>query len=123
MNRIVCLLLALVPATSFADKTFTKGTTWDCKKDPVVAINHGGGSYTLKGECTTVAINGGGVTLKAEAIDELDVNGGGCKVTVGTVATININGASNKVTWKTAKSGDKPEVNVNGAENKVDQAK
>jgi DUF3060 family protein len=123
MKRLAALLLAFTPAVVHADKSFTKGTTWDCAKDPVVAINHGGGSYTFKGTCKEVNVNGGGVTIKVEAVDTLNVNGGGCKVTIGTADTINVNGASNKITWKKAKSGDKPTVNVSGAENTIDQAK
>ena len=123
MKKLACLLCLLTPALASADKSFTKGATWDCAKDPVVAINHGGGSYTFKGTCTSVNINGGGVTINAEAADTINVNGGSCKVTVGTVGTINVNGASNTITWKKAKSGDTPEVNVHGASNKVDQAK
>ena len=123
MKTLCALLLVCAPAIATADKSFTKGATWDCAKDPVVAINAAGGTYTLKGACKTVAINGGGVTIKADAVDELDVNGGSCKVTLGTADTINVNGASNKITWKKAKSGDKPNVNVNGASNSIDQAK
>ncbi len=123
MKKIICALCLLTPALASADKSFTKGATWDCAKDPVVAINQGGGSYTFKGQCKQININGGGVTIKADTVDELNVNGGSCKVTLGTVDTINVNGATNKITWKKAKSGDKPTVNVNGADNKIDQAK
>ncbi|MBV8761114.1 MAG: DUF3060 domain-containing protein [Deltaproteobacteria bacterium] len=122
MKRILFAVL-VVSGVASADKSFIKGTTWDCKKDPIVAINKGDGTYTFKGACKTIAINGGDVTLKAESVDEIEINGGGCKVTLGTVGTINVNGAENKVTWKKAKSGDKPAVNVNGADNSVDQAK
>lgn len=123
MKKLACLLLALTPALASADKSLTKGTTWDCKKDPVVAINHGGGTYKFTGECKTIAINGGGVTLSADDVDELSINGGGCTVTVGAADRIAINGATNKVTWKKGKSGDKPNITINGADNKIDQAK
>ncbi len=123
MTKLACLLLVLAPAVASADKTFTAGATWDCKKDPVVSINHGGGSYTFKGACKTINVNGGGVTLKADDVETLNINGASGKATLGEVGTININGASNKITWKKAKGGDKPQVNTQGADNKVDQAK
>lgn len=123
MNKLACLLIALTPALATADKSFTKSATWDCAKDPTVAINHGGGTYTFKGACKQINVNGGGVKLTVESVDTLNVNGGGCTATVGTLDVANINGAGNKLTWKKAKSGDKPTVNIVGADNKVDQAK
>lgn len=123
MMKLACLLLVLTPALASADKALTRSASWDCAKDPVVNINHGGGSYHFKGECKQINVNGGGVTVKADDVDVLNVNGGGSKITVGTVGTININGASNKLTWKKAKTGDAPAVNVQGAGNDVAQAK
>lgn len=123
MMKLACLLLVLTPALATADKTFTHSASWDCTKDPVVRINHGGGSYHVKGACKEIDINGGDVKLAAEDVDVLNINGGSCKVTVGAAGTINVNGASNKVSWKKAKAGDQPQVNIQGADNDVAQAK
>jgi hypothetical protein len=123
MKRILYVILVLVPSVAAADKTFNtgKGVTWDCKKDPVVSINHGGGTYKLKGACTTINVNGGGGKLTIESVDELNLAGAKITVTVGTVATINLLGNKNKVTWKTAKTGDAPAINHIGKDNVVAQ--
>jgi Protein of unknown function (DUF3060) len=112
--------LALAPAIAGADKNFTsgKGTTWDCKKDPTVNINHGKGTYTFKGDCKTINVNGGHNTLAIEHVTDLDINGASNTITVDRVDAININGADNKVTWKKSK-GDKPAISTLGLNNKV----
>jgi hypothetical protein len=124
MRTLLALLITLAPAAALADKDFTdaKGAAWDCKDDPTVNINTGGGTYTFKGACTAINVNGGSVKATIEAVDDLNLNGAKNTITVGTVATISINGASNKVTWTKAKSGDKPQITSNGVGNKVGKA-
>src|SRR5690242_4927876 len=99
MEKLILTLLVVLPALARADKTFTKSAAWDCKKDPVVVINKGDGSYTFKGACKSITVNGAGVTLKIEQVDQLGLNGGGSIAKVGTVAAIDVNGSGNTVRW------------------------
>jgi len=124
MKRIFFLILVLAPSVAAADKSFTmgKGTTWDCKKDPVVSISHGKGVYKFKGACTTINVMGGSNKLTIESVDELNLSGAKNTVTVGTVGTINLVGSKNNVTWKAAKTGDTPAINHVGKDNVVAQA-
>jgi hypothetical protein len=128
MKRAIVLLIAIAPAiapmTAGADKLFNKGkgAAWDCNKDPVVNINHGGGSYTFTGKCRTININGGENKLTVETVDTINVNGGENTVAIGTVDTVNVNGSNNKVTYKTGKSG-KATARSLGANNTIDQVK
>lgn len=124
MKRIFFLILVLVPSAAAADKSFTmgKGTTWDCKKDPVVSISHGKGVYKFKGACTTINVSGGSNKLTIESVDELNLSGAKNTVTVGTVGAINLVGSKNNVTWKAAKTGDAPAINHVGKDNVVTQA-
>ena len=125
MNQGIVLIAAVVclasPVAAHADKVFRsgKGATWDCKQDPTVNINHGNGTYTLKGSCKAVNINGGGNKLTVESSEALNINGATNKVTVNAVDAININGADNTVTYKVAVHGDAPTVNKVGDRNVV----
>jgi hypothetical protein len=125
MKKLAALLVVLAPAFAYADKTFTggKGATWDCKKDPVVHINHGNGKYTFKGTCTTIDFGGGENTITIEAVDTLVVGSASNTITVGTVDTIDVGGSGNKITWKKAKTGDKPTLKGQPEKNTVTQAK
>jgi len=125
MRTLLIAVLVLAPTLALADKDFTggKGTTWDCKKDPTVNINHGKGTYTFKGECKGININGGHNTLTIESVAELNINGASNTVNVASVGTINLVGADNKITWKKAQSGDKPTVSTVGDNNSVKQGK
>jgi hypothetical protein len=128
MKTGIALLIAiapvLAPMTAGADKLFNKGkgTAWDCTKDPVVNINHGGGTYTFTGKCRTINVNGGDNKLTIESVDTINVNGGDNTVAIGTVDTINVNGSNNKLTYRTAKSG-KATTRSPGGDNTVEQVK
>ena len=125
MKTFVTLVIALAPVLAHADKTFTggKGATWDCAKDPAVAINHGKGAYTFKGACKSIRINGGENKLTIEEVDKLDILGGKNTIDVDEVEAINVTGADNTISWKKTKAGDKPSINILGKGNKVDQVK
>jgi len=123
VKRIAILLLVLAPGLAAADKSLDKGTTWDCKKDPVVSIGNGKGKYTFKGACTSISIGGGENTLTIESVDTLEIGGGKNKITVGTVDTIDVGGAGNTISWKKAKSGDKPTMKGQPDKNTITQAK
>ena len=122
MKRIL-LMIALVPSVAAADKELAKGQTWDCKKDPVVHIGNGKGTYTFKGTCTSISVGGGQNKLTIEAVGTLDVGGAKNTIKVGTVDTIDVGGAGNTITWKKAKSGDKPTLKGQPDKNKIDKAK
>ena len=125
MKSLVTLIIVLAPALAHADKTYNggKGATWDCAKDPTVFINHGKGTYTFKGACKSIKINGGENKLTIEEVDKLDVSGAKNTIDIDEVEAINIVGAENTLTWKKTKSGDKPAVKVVGQGNKIDPAK
>ncbi len=126
MNRIAIIVLALLPSVvAHADQNFASGTgsTWDCAKDPNVNINHGAGTYTFKGACKTINLNGGASKLTIESVESLNVNGAANTVAIGEAGDILINGAKNTITWKKAKTGDKPAVTQTGVGNKVSRAK
>jgi hypothetical protein len=112
-----------LPSLTLADKGFTGrggGGTWDCKSDPVVNINHGGGTYTFQGACKSINLNGGKSTLTIESTDQLNVTGASNTITVGEIDQINVVGANNTITWKKAKHGDRPGVATVGANNKIE---
>lgn len=119
------LSLALfgAPSVAHADKNLEKGSSWNCKKDPVVHIGNGDGKYTFTGACKVISVGGGGNTLTIESVDLLDVGGAENTITVGTVGTIDVGGADNKITWKKAKTGDKPTLKGQPDKNTLSQAK
>ncbi len=124
MLKTIALVLLVAPAAARADKAFVTQAkaTWDCKKDPVVTITHGHGTYTFKGDCKSITLTGGENTLTIESSDAVSIQGGHNTIAIGTADTITILGADNTVTYKKAKSGDKPTVSSTGANNKVDAA-
>jgi len=121
MKRILCLLLVVAPAVASADKNFVKGkgATWDCKKDPVVNINHGKGTYTFKGACSTINLNGGSSKLTIESVDALNINGGKNTVTVGTLGAANLMGSKNKLTFFFSNEAATANINTMGSDNVV----
>ena len=125
MNKLVIALILVAPSLAFADKNYEegKGDTWDCKEDPVVNINHGGGTYKFTGDCSTININGGANKISIASVDSLNIFAGNNTITVGSVGTINITGAGNRVTWKHAKEGDAPDITDTGEGNHVGQKK
>lgn len=117
---VALMIVALSPTAAFADKNIIGGSaTWDCAKDATVNIVHGKGTYTFKGTCKEVNVQGGGNKITAEGIDQLNIQGADNTVTVGTIDQINIVGSNNRVTWSKAKSGDKPAQSVVGTDNKL----
>jgi hypothetical protein len=133
MKTLTILLLVLTPAivltgastAARADKSFTggKGGTWDCAKDPTVVINTGNGTYTFKGACKSISVNGGSNKLTIAGVDELNLTGAKNKIDVDEVGAINIIGTDNAIRWKKTKSGDKPDTSVVGNGNTIDKAK
>ncbi|MCX5742950.1 MAG: DUF3060 domain-containing protein [Proteobacteria bacterium] len=102
MRTLLGLMLVLAPTLASADQTFNdgRGGTVDCKKDPAVTINTNSGSYTLKGACTAVSVNGNANKLSIESVAALDVNGNENVIDVASADAITTNGNSNKVTFK-----------------------
>jgi hypothetical protein len=120
----IAIAWAIAPMTARADKRFTKGkgTTWDCRKEPRVDIDHGLGTYKFTGKCATINVNGGENNLTIESVDTLNVHGSKNTVAIGTVDTVSVTGGDNKVTYQTAKSGNVT-ANMIGAENTIEQVK
>jgi hypothetical protein len=124
MKRILFLILVFVPAVAGADKVWNsgKGTTWDCKKDATVVVNASKGTWTFKGACKSITLNGSTHKVKIESAESLAVNGAKNTVTIGTVGTLAVTGAKNKVTWTKSASGDAPAISNTGADNQIAQA-
>ena len=140
MKALVGLLVVVVPVVAHADKSLTKGATWNCKKDPIVSIPNGSGKFTFKGKCAAINVGGGKNTLTIESVDTLNVGGGMNKVkvttadtllvgggdntiAVDTVGTIDVGGAGNKITWKKAATGDAPALKGQPDKNTITQKK
>jgi hypothetical protein len=125
MKRILFLMLVFVPAVAGADKVWNsgKGTTWDCKKDPTVVVNASKGTWTFKGACKSITLNGSMHKVKIASAETLSVNGARNTVTIGTVGALSVTGAQNKVTWTKAASGDAPTISDTGADNNISATK
>jgi len=125
MTKLVVWIAAIACIASssiaHADKVFRigKGATWDCNKDPVVSIEHGNGTYTLKGSCKSVNLTGGNNNLTIESTGSINVTGAHNKIAIDTVDSINIVGSDNTVTYKGAVHRDAPSVSRIGTNNVV----
>ena len=100
---IIGLLIALTPVLAHADKSFNdgKGGTFDCKADDSVTINGNSATYTLKGPCKVVTVNGNQNKLAIEKVDILTLNGNTNTTTADAVnQVVSANGNDNKVTYK-----------------------
>ncbi|MBC7977596.1 MAG: DUF3060 domain-containing protein [Myxococcales bacterium] len=108
-----------------ADKVFNggRGAAWDCKKDPVVKIDHGAGTYTFKGSCKAIHVNGAANKLTIESSEALNVTGASNTITVGAVDKIDLVGASNTIVYKSGVTRDAPAVEDVGADNRVSRDK
>src|SRR5262245_40690522 len=69
MKLILISLCVLAPVVAAAD------TVKDCAKTPTVTIDTGEGSYTFKGQCKAIHVDGGENKLVIESVDELHVDG------------------------------------------------
>jgi hypothetical protein len=118
---IVCIANSSVVR---ADKVFRagKGATWDCNKDPIVSIEHGNATYTLKGSCKSINLTGGNNTLTIETTGSINVTGAHNKIAIDTVDSINIVGSENTVTYRGTAHGGAPSVSKIGTNNVVTTA-
>ncbi|MBA2544467.1 MAG: DUF3060 domain-containing protein [Deltaproteobacteria bacterium] len=122
MNRIALVLLLLVPALAFADRSIQgdKKATIDCSKDPEVSIQSGEGTFTFTGTCDKITVTGGGNTVTIENVKKLAIVGASNTLDIGGADKISITGSSNKVTYKsTVKGTGKPVVATLGNDNKI----
>lgn len=123
MKRIFFLLLVFTPSLAAADKVWNsgKGATWDCKKDATVIVNASKGTWTFKGACKSITLNGSSIKAKIASADEVTISGAKADVTVAAVGAITVSGAKNKVVWTKALSGDAPTISNTGADNAITQ--
>lgn len=117
MRTLIGLLIALTPAVVHAGKVYNEGSggTWDCKKDPAVVINVSDGTYTFKGACTSISVNGSENKVTLESVDQLAVNGNENTIEADSASRIAINGNENKVTYRKGS----PKVSNLGTDNKI----
>jgi hypothetical protein len=113
-------LIVLAPTLASA-KTYNEGTgdTWDCAKDGSVSINANDGTYTFKGPCKAIAVNGNNNKVSAEGSTAVSVNGNKNTVDVVAADAIAVNGNDNKVTYTKGLSKAKPSVSNPGNRNTV----
>ena len=102
MRILVGLLIALTPAVVHAAKIYNEGSggTWDCKKDPAVVINISDATFTFKGACTSIVVNGSTDKLTIEGVDRLVVNGNDNMIDADSLSRITVNGNTNKVAYR-----------------------
>ena len=100
--RLLALLFVCAPVIAFAGKAYNEGSggTYDCSKDPTVAININDGTFTFTGVC------------------KIAINGNGNKLTVDGAASITANGNNNTVSY----GKTKPKIQDNGNGNKFEKA-
>jgi hypothetical protein len=96
------LLLLLVPAIAFADKSYNEGhgETWDCAKDATVSINANDGVYTFTSACKSISVNGNKNKVTIEGATKLSVSGNENTVDVTTAEAVSTPGNKNKVSIK-----------------------
>jgi hypothetical protein len=120
-TALISVLMVCATHTAFADKQYLDGHggTWDCAKDGVVTIDANTGSYTFKGACKSITINGNTNKVAFETTATLSVNGNSNAVTATSADALLVPGNENSVTLKKApKSSSNP-----GTNNKVSVAK
>lgn len=113
MNKFICVLCVLTPAIAFAGKAYNEGSggSWDCGKDPNIAININDGTFTFTGACKSIAINGNHNTVNVDTAAAIAANGNDNTVNYGkTKPKIADNGNGNKFNagGAGAKKTDKP---------------
>lgn len=124
MRSVLAALLALLPATALADRSYNseKTVSHDCAKEPAVSVNVAGGTYTFTGPCTKVSINGSGNKVKLASVEKLAINGSKNAVEVDAVDKASVTGSENTLSYKRGVNG-KPKVASLGANNKLEQVK
>ncbi|MFT3697242.1 MAG: DUF3060 domain-containing protein [Kofleriaceae bacterium] len=110
-------LLMLIPTVAFAGKSFNdgKGGEWDCGKDPVVSIQTNEGTFTLKGACKAVSVNGNQNVVKIDNATNVSANGNQNKITVTNADAVSANGNENTITI----ANGSPKVSNPGTNNKI----
>jgi Protein of unknown function (DUF3060) len=121
MRQIVAFVIVvsgvLAPGLARADKTYNmgKGGTWDCAKDDGVTINANNGTYTFKGACNRISVNGNNNKLTIATAKSLDINGNNNTAALTSVDSIQTNGNNNHVTYKKGS----PNVSNPGSHNTI----
>ena len=120
MRSVLIALLALVPATALADRSYNseQDVTHDCAKDSKVSVNVSSGTYTFTGKCEKISINGAGNKVKVESVEKISINGSKNTVDVDAVDKLAVTGSDNTITYKRGVNG-KPKVASTGANNKL----
>ncbi len=116
MSKLVCLMLILAPVVAAAGSyNEGKGATHDCAKDADVAINIDGGTFTFKGACQQIAVNGNDNKITIDQVGRLSVNGNGNTITANQITALSTNGNKNKVNY----GKTKPKASDLGTGNQV----
>lgn len=101
MRFLVGLLIVLSPTLAGAKVFDTgKGGTVDCATDGSSTINTNEGTFTFKGTCKSIIVNGNKNVVTIESVGTLSVNGNENTTNAGSVDLIAASGNNNKVTYK-----------------------
>ena len=120
MRTVLIALIALLPATALADRSYNseQNVTHDCAKDAKISVNASAGTYTFTGPCDKISVNGSGSTIKVASVAKLAINGSKNTADIDAVDKLSLTGSENTVTYKRGVSG-KPKVASLGINNKI----
>jgi len=136
MKPIVFAILAFaLPAVAAAESKII-----DCATQPETSISDNKGTFTFKGACKMIAVEGNENTVSIEQVETLTlpgnrntaqatkadavaVPGNENTVQVGTTSAISAAGNKNTVGWKSAGKKAKPKISNTGNKNKIAKVK
>jgi hypothetical protein len=121
MIRLALAVLCFAAPVTASAKSFNagRGTTWDCAKDPDVTINHSNGTYTFKGACKKISVNGSSLKITIESVDRLSVNGSANTIAVTAVDDLSVNGSQNQITYARGVQRATPAISNRGVGNTI----
>ncbi len=121
MHRLVFALL-LVPNFAVADGAIhgDKSGTFDCKKDRVVSLQTGDGTFTFTGTCEKIVVNGANNKLTIENVKKLAIVGDSNTIDIQGADKIAATGSGNTISYKGTTTGKgKTAVASVGSGNKI----
>src|SRR4029079_15409820 len=83
--------------------------------DPAVVINISDATFTFKGACTSITVNGSTDKLTIDSVDRLAVNGNDNAIDADSISRLAINGYTNKVAYRKGT----PKISNLGSDNKI----
>lgn len=113
------VLSASVAAADVSEMDNHRTVSVDCAKDANVTLLGNQNTYTLKGTCTLLRVQGNNNTVHADTVATINVDGNDNSVTASATNNINVRGDRNTVKYK----ADKPGIANAGKGNTISQTK